>query len=196
MFDCLVPFPTVKNISKARISKIVQIEFTIHRSNGPGLIEIWGFNNLDSVKDDNPYPWCTMPSAYAIYLNQAFFRLENLKYAVLHAKGDQTVMLLLKHHLLHLDATLDQVWEEVRKADLHDKMNANWRSETLDQWLTVDFHVQRHNPFDVDAYIEEEAGNLQKLKMDPFDLGIIYGFSFHCFLYSCDIYLPIRLGQL
>jgi hypothetical protein len=176
-----VAFPTVKNPSKAKVDRISQIEFSIHCPKGPdrNLIEIWGFNNLIPEDSDNPYVWRTMPSAYTIYLNRAFFRLENLKYAVDHAKGDQKVMLLLKHHLLHLDTTLDKVWEEAREADINDEMNANWRSKTLDQWLTIDFYIQRHNVYDIDAFIEEEAGSIEKLKMDPFDLGVL-SIIFYC----------------
>ena len=176
-----VSFPTVKNPSKAKVDCILQIEFSIHHLKGPerNLIEIWGFNNLIPEDSDNPYVWHTMPSAYMIYLNQAFFRLKNLKYAVDHAKGDQKVMLLLKHHLLHLNMTLGKVWEEARSANINDEMNANWQSKTLDQWLMIDFHIQCHNMYDINAFIEEEAGSIEKLKMDPFDLGVL-SIIFYC----------------
>jgi hypothetical protein len=65
-----------------------------------------------------------------------------LKLAVLKAKGDQDLILSLKQHLVHLDATLDQIWEEACEAAEKDEMNGNWRCSTLDQWLSMEFHIQ------------------------------------------------------
>jgi hypothetical protein len=178
MDTTLVPFPTTKNIYRAKISRIAQIDFSIRRHKNLDLIEIWSFNNLVPRDDDNPYEWRTMPSAYTIYLNCAFFRLETLKHAVQHAMqhttGEQRLMIPLKQQLLHLDITLDQVWEEAREADANDWMNGNWRSKTLDEWLVIEFHLQRHNTYDINAFIDEEVGNKENLKMDPFDLGESY----------------------
>ena len=91
-----------------------------------------------------------------------------------HTTGEQRLIVPLKQQLLHLDITLDQVWEEAREADANDRMNGSWRSKTLDEWLVIEFHLQHHNTFDIDTFIDEDAGNKEKLKMDPFDLGESY----------------------
>lgn len=165
-------FPTIKNPTKAKINDITQIDFFIKTLNGPDLIEIWSLNNLQSSAEG--YFWCSMPAAYAIYLSRAFFRLENLKCAVKHGKGEIAVMVALKQHLIHLDTTLDTIWEEAWEAEKNHQMVGNWRCKTLDQWLTIEFYIQRHNTFDIEVFIEEDSGNMEKLKQDPFDLGMLY----------------------
>jgi hypothetical protein len=129
---------------------------------------------------NNPYPWRTMPAAYGPLLRRTFFRLETLKYAVINAVAEtrsDEFLLTLKQHLLHLDTVLDQVWEEARVAVDEDKMDQNWRSLTLDKWLVVEYHLQRHHPFNVEAFQEEEPG---KLDDNPFDLGLIFLFILKC----------------
>ena len=168
-----VQFPENKSFSKTKIQHISQIEFSIqaHKTSTSGLLDIWSFNNLVKPSADNPYYWRSMPSAYASYLNRAFFRLELLKHTVLHAKGDHNMMRYVQQHLVHLDMTLDQVWEEARIAMNGDQMTKEWRSPSMDQWLLVEYYVQRHNSFDVKTFEEEEPGNHDKLKADPLQLG-------------------------
>jgi len=168
-----IPFPINKNFTKAKINGIIQIDFSVCPYTGPlsDMIQISCFNNYAKKGSNNPYPWRTMPASYAVYLKRALFRLELLKLAVLKAKGDQNLILSLKQHLVHLDATLDLVWEEAREAAEKDEMNGNWRCSTLDRWLSMEFHIQRHNDFDVQVFKDEHPLNEAKLNMDPFGLG-------------------------
>jgi hypothetical protein len=168
-----VQFPENKNFSKSKIQQILQIEFSIQpqKSLNSGLADVWSFNNLVKPSVDNPYHWRSIPETYTAYLRRAFFRLEVLKHTVLNAKGDIRLKHHVQRHLVHLDMTLDQVWEEARVAILNNQMTKDWRSSTMDQWLLVEYYVQRHNSFDVENFQEEEPDNLDKLKADPFQLG-------------------------
>jgi hypothetical protein len=168
-----VQFPENKLFSKSKIQHILQIEFFSQPQKmlNSGLIDIWSFNNLLKSSADNPYHWRLMPTTYTAHLRRVFFRLELLKHAVLNAKGDTEMKYHVQRHLVHLDMTLDQVWEEARIAINCDQMTNEWRSPTMDQWLLIEYYVQRHNPFDVENFREEEPDNHDKLKADPFQLG-------------------------
>jgi hypothetical protein len=102
---------------------------------------------------------------------------------VTHARREQDLIVTLNQHLVHLDMTLDWVWEETCIAD---EMNGNWRCPLLDQWLSIEFHIQWHNLFDVKDFKEEDEGNHEKLGIDPFNLGKILLISLYLLLcYKC-----------
>jgi hypothetical protein len=190
MDSAVVPFPANKKPSKKKILEIVQIEFTIqpYKVPGSGLVKIWSHNNLIKNSADSSYPWRTMPATYAPYLTRAIFQLELLKHAVINGKGEQDFVISLKQHLVHLDATLDQIWEEARQAALKDEMKGDWRSPTLDRWLAIEYHIQRHNPFDITNFEEEDPEHPGKLTTDPFDLGEYlshFPFLSSFLIYSC-----------
>jgi hypothetical protein len=168
-----VQFPENKKFSKSKIHQILQIEFSIkpQKSLNSGLADVWSFNNLLQSSVDNPYYWRSIPATYTAYLRRAFFRLELLKHTVVNGKGNLHLKHHVQRHLVHLDMTLDQVWEEARIAIHNNQMTKDWRSPTMDQWLLIEYYVQRHNSFDVENFREEEPGNPDRLKADPFELS-------------------------
>jgi hypothetical protein len=81
---------------------------------------------------------------------------------------------MVHKYLLYVDIILDQVWEDSRKAYVTGEMNASWRSPIMDRWLTVEYHIQRHTPLDIEVFEEEESSNKDLLNNDPFNLGNYY----------------------
>jgi len=71
-----------------------------------------------------------------------------------------------------MDLTLDEVWEEARIALENKVMDKNWRSRFLDQWLSVEYELQRHGPMDIEGFEDEDQVNASKLTEDPFVKGV------------------------
>lgn len=59
----------------------------------------------------------------------------------------------LRNYIAYTDNVLDAIWEEAN--DEGDAINADWRSDTLDKWLIIEYYVGRHSPDDLSAYDSE-----------------------------------------
>jgi hypothetical protein len=77
---------------------------------------------------------------------------------------EATVSALINKNIVYLDKVLDTIWKEVLKAG--NSVTANWRSETLDEWLIIEFVVGRHDHDHINA-----LENIEELQQDVLDLG-------------------------
>jgi hypothetical protein len=171
--DAIVRFPT-KSVTTKDVFHISQIEYSLRPHSTPSitdLIEVWAYNNKMIRDGDNPYPWRIMPSIYANFLLRILFRLESLKHAAINGRGSAEHLRFLKQYLLHVDRVLDEIWDESRDAVAKKMMNANWRSPSLDVWLAVEYRIQRHTEWDIDALKEEGESDLMEDSVKVFDLG-------------------------
>jgi hypothetical protein len=50
-------------------------------------------------------------------------------------------------------------------------MSPSWTSVKWNDWLSVEYYIQWHDPFNVDNWLEEDPENKAHLLLDPLDLG-------------------------
>jgi len=172
-----VPWPT-RILTLTALKKIDQIKYFI-RTLSPGAMtfDVFAINTNLNPSTNYPYHWAYFPTCYSSVLARPLFRLELLKIAAKYKvkKGDQLKRDQLRkvhENLVHLDKTLDLIWEEAQQASENHNMGTSWRSCYLDRWLAVEFALQRHEPLDIECFEEEETGNAALLLADPLTLGI------------------------
>jgi hypothetical protein len=161
----LVVFPS-KKPTKTQLANITQIEYTIWKydETDKNLIHLLAFNNRrpmtdPSDPDPNPYPWRLIPVAYALSLSLALYRFEILKVAATDTAangGDRDHIETAAINLHYLDMVLDQFWIDSDAAIEADEMNGDWRCDTFDRWIRVEFYVRKQSP---DAISDWEAAN-------------------------------------
>jgi len=163
-------------ISRTKLNNICQIKFRIERppeEDYHKLIYIMAQNMLATKPEEKSYFWRKFPWKYKKLMHRTLFRLEILKEAALHTESPPKHLQSARENLVHLDRTLDKVWEEAYDAQYtNGTMGPLWRSTYLDQWLAVEFAIQRHAPIDINTFKEKDTGNAALLQADPFSLGI------------------------
>ena len=167
-----IPWPS-KVPSKLQINNISQIDFSVEDNSSitPDLLAIFAYNNQASAHGENPYLWRSMPKKYENFLRRIFFHLELLKLGVNKGEGEKEHLAEAKKNLLHTDHLLDAIFLDALEALSKNKMDADRTSLILERWMTVEWYIQKHADFDIQAFEEEEEGNAQKLREDPFQLG-------------------------
>jgi hypothetical protein len=165
---------TVPNIKQ--LKDIIQIHYYLrpHRD-GPDaqLVDIWALNLFGKITNKNPYYWATFPNTYAIHFKRLFFRLELLKYVASLPKGPTLDPTEAKRYLAHIDRTIDAMFDEAQDAMEAQEMNKDWRSSIFDRYLLVEFHAQRHTPYDVENVLEQ-VSDLWDMEVDTLGLPIIF----------------------
>jgi hypothetical protein len=159
--DILTKFPTSKP-SKVRIQQICQIDYAITKLRDDGLMDVQSFNNYKPRSESNPYHWRTVPAFYSRALLRGLFRLEVLKVAATDTKargGDPLHIEKAQFYLLYMDVVLDALWDEAFAAASTAQMKSDWRSDTFDQWLRIEFYIHRHSKADIDGWLQLDTSN-------------------------------------
>ena len=185
MVDRSIHLPTSKP-TKARIDRIIQIEFHLVISDNSPLIDVYARNTRIGEK----YLWRKLPATYENALRRALYKLELLKLAVVCTNFDRIYYLIVSKYLVYMDNTLDHIWKEAELAVNSDEMSSNWRSPTLDRWILIECNVQRwcfetefilvailnivnrHGDMEIDSWLEEMSISDQQLSgTDALQIG-------------------------
>jgi hypothetical protein len=156
-------------MSKKEKDRIVQIQFFTIPDKGMTLIKAMNtFLNKDH--DDSEYDWRRMPLVYEKYLDIIFYRLELLSRCA-ESNYDADFNRVIRKNLGYLNKILDAIFKQANREMEGDRMNADWRCNVLDMWLSIEGRVGRHDPQSVANYIEEHGSD--DLRSDPFEIGTI-----------------------
>jgi hypothetical protein len=169
-----ITFPA-KKPSTIRLQRIKQIVYETKQTTDDirtNLVSVFSLNLNIPRSIDNPYLWRRFPYAYHKHLNRIFFRLDIFLLGIEYDKAEKSRMALLQRHLVYHDSILDAIFEEARVAGDSDLITQDWRSTTLNSWLLIEYHVQRHSPEDVQRFMTESEGNCTLLEQDPLVLGV------------------------
>jgi hypothetical protein len=109
-----------------------------------------------------------MPQIYNKHLRRLFYRLDLLCMCYDSYPSEEFTCILRKN-LGYLDAVLDAVWDESFKAKEGGCLNADWRSETLDKWLAIEWKVGHHDPEAIGAFLKDHDPS--ELTCNPLELG-------------------------
>lgn len=168
-------WPT-KPVTNKLMHDIRQIVFCI-RDNvpeaTPGLIAVFSMNIYQSPFT-TPVLWRVVPAAYSDHVLRIirrnihfFLAFDMISTGKVDAGLDSTeVCEHISRHIAYNDIVLDKFWEEAR---LNRRMTPEWRSESLDKWLIIDYHVGEHTDFALEVYLKDNDET--SLHDDPMDLG-------------------------
>jgi hypothetical protein len=161
------------------INRITQIAYLLHADPDNKMAQVWSWNVLQP--EVAPSYWRTFPKSYALYLTRMIYRIELLKIAATDTGVDPEHLAQSKMELQYLDRFLDYIFDEMRHAAIEDTMVAEWTSPAWNYWLAVEWNIQRHNPFEIDVWQEEDSRNTVSLTLPPQDFGAL---SFNSLLYA------------
>jgi hypothetical protein len=170
IMDSYLAFPT-KKPSKTKLHAILQIDFTLGKSND-GFVDVWSSNNY--LIQDQAYLWRVIPDHYYKNISRALFRLEVLKVASKDTKNKGGNPWHIEHaqlNLLHIDSVLDSLWEDVLLATSQETMSTTWRSPGFDHWLCTELYVRRHSPIIIESWLKESPMNSTLLAKDSRSLS-------------------------
>jgi hypothetical protein len=126
-------------------------------------------NSYDINGIRNTSYWATIPKTYQIPFRCALYRLELLKLAV-DGVGDNTDDSAC--YLAHISGVMGAFLLHALGAQVNGLMNSEWRSPTMDRWLVIEWHIQRHTDYEIKAFLEENGNSA--LDDDPFNLGACF----------------------
>jgi len=157
-----------KTLSDRKWDEICQIPYYLGPASD-GLMEIRAKNVfMNPALPEADYAWSKMPESYRDYMKLIFFRLELLSFCA-GVKGNSRYNEVMQKNLGFLDKVLDIHWELADEAIQEGNMNADWRSEVIDMWLSIEARVGNHEPDTVDAFIEMRRD--VDIKGDIFEIG-------------------------
>lgn len=140
--------------SKTRLSNILQITYGVGECDSENIIEI---KSVNFYEPDKLYLWHYFLVSYKSHLMRIFYRLSLLSYFCQALGGPPDETKDVKRHPGNLDSQLDKVWAECLEAMNDERMDSSWRSIVFDRWLTVEYHVRRHDRMHIENYIESEG---------------------------------------
>lgn len=134
--------------------------------------------NIYSRPINPPTLWTIFPAAYQNHIRRlidrnnifffAFDWITDGSYSVV--KDKDAILNRLKCYINYNDRVLDKIWSEAQNAEKKDSLGPEWRSPTLDRWLTIDYHIGGHTPDDIKLFLAEQ--NISELEDDPTELGM------------------------
>jgi len=104
---------------------------------------------------------------------------------------DKDSVRCLKQYIRYMDNVMMEAWEQCRVAAIAQELSPDWRCPALDRWLSLEFHVKRHDVRDVQLYKVKNSGS--GLNEDPFELGMLDVYS-HVPLFYFICILCHRIG--
>lgn len=145
------------------------------------------FDNKSNTYDkyEDPVYRATLPAAYRKHIARVIHRLDLYILVYVHLAKSQVhnswtdgkeINAALRKYIEYTDKVLDKIWDESAKAEKDLTLTPEWHSQTLDEWLTVEFFVQRHNPEAFEEYAKD-IQRLADLQNNPFELGML---GYHC----------------
>lgn len=165
--------------------EIRQIAFYVHDDlpEVPShLIAIYS-TNIYKCPTPNPSEWRRLPVAYKDHIgrliarNAIFIHVHDhltTRRRSLDTKDDKVIR-HLRSYIAYNDRVLDCVWDEARKAALHDRMTSDWRSEALDMWLVLDMLVSDHSMDALRIFHKHNPESM--LDVDPMEFGMSLQYS-------------------
>jgi len=147
-----------------------------------GMLDVYEVNTLIKQKDEARTHWRRFPAAYLTFLRRFLYRFElylDVHDIVHGSRSDHPFskdsIRSLKQYILYMDGVMMEAWEQCRVAAVAQELGADWRCPALDRWLSLEFHVKRHDVKDVQMYNIRNSGS--GLNDDPFELGMLDVYS-------------------
>jgi hypothetical protein len=159
----------------------VLYDLDLDEDDNDGMLDIYEVNTL-KPKDEARTHWRRFPAAYLPFLKRFFYRFELYLdiHDIVHGSHndppfDKDSVRCLKQYIRYMDNVMMEAWEQCRVAAIAQELSPDWRCPALDRWLSLEFHVKRHDVRDVQLYKVKNSGS--GLNEDPFELGMLDVYS-------------------